>query len=62
MGDDEAMISKEMFEQMMDSMDKDGDGTVTKVCAAPSLDVCFSHLGFACSPAWTLSAVLPARA
>ena len=58
MGDDEAMISKEMFEQMMDSMDKDGDGTVTKVCPAP----CFSHLGFACSPAWTLSAVLPARA
>jgi len=30
MGDGDAMISKEMFQQMMDSMDKDGDGTVTK--------------------------------
>mgnify|MGYP002009557140 CR=1 FL=1 len=34
----EPMIDQEMFHQMMESMDKDGDGTVTKVipqCIGP---------------------------
>ena len=30
MAEEEPMIDQEMFLQMMESMDKDGDGTVTK--------------------------------
>ena len=36
MGEDiEPMIDQEMFLQMMESMDKDGDGTVTKASHTP---------------------------
>ena len=36
MGEDiEPMIDREMFLQMMESMDKDGDGTVTKASHTP---------------------------
>ena len=36
MGEDiEPMIDQEMFLQMMESMDKDGDGTVTKASHIP---------------------------